>query len=524
MRAFALALVLLAVAALPASSYVYDTFGGKPVRWPAYRATVYHDASTFTGAFVGELKAALAVWSNVSGSSFVYTHGGASPSSDVRDSNNGNTDVYFDALPPFGLAVTIVNSIQSADITERDIAFNSTLRWTTNATNTANGPPDFRTVAIHELGHVLGLRHENFAPSVMGTGKDPAFAQHQLLADDVLAMRFLYPAGGPTPTPTGPDLVVDQVTFSPLDAGPGDEIEVQYAVRNTGTNPSGSYTVDFRLSGAEVPRVSDRDAGTVVEPTLAAGNSRSGSRTIRLPADLLPGAYRPGIILDAGGATTDVDRSNNAGASRAAIRVERAALAVPPVCRVEGELGPSGRDEFLVELMAGSRLRIKTRQSSGAASLALLLPDGVVPEETSKVGAKVKLKATVPETGIYRIWLDSRHAADSGYRLRIRAKKLTIEETVAVESGATVPFLVAAGSRVKIKVKGHDGLLPAISVAAVDEAARTNASGTRAKLGRFEAESSGTLELAIAGRDGTTGTASVKIRIDPPTDDPTLTR
>ena len=69
-----------------------------------------------------------------------------------------------------------------------DIFFNDQWSWDTSG---AAGSYDIETVMLHELGHAIGLGHENDVPSVMGTHY--AGTKRDLYEDDIDGLLSLYP-------------------------------------------------------------------------------------------------------------------------------------------------------------------------------------------------------------------------------------------------------------------------------------------------------------------------------------------
>jgi hypothetical protein len=116
------------------------------------------------------------------------------------------------------LAVTQYYSIGSSTITQAGIIFNSNRTW-----SVYNGPAqaatiDFRRVAIHELGHVLGLGHEDTVPAIMAAHVSNIFNP---TADDIAGVQAIY---GP-PADTVPDAFdfTDQTGVAlstPITSGP----------------------------------------------------------------------------------------------------------------------------------------------------------------------------------------------------------------------------------------------------------------------------------------------------------------
>ena len=95
------------------------------------------------------------------------------------------------------LAVTLINSDLSAEnsIEDSDIFFNPQAPFQTNPNGTQI---DFETVLLHELGHALGLDHNDncvVGPTVMESVVDFGERKRDLSASETEGTKFLYPDG-----------------------------------------------------------------------------------------------------------------------------------------------------------------------------------------------------------------------------------------------------------------------------------------------------------------------------------------
>ena len=95
------------------------------------------------------------------------------------------------------LAVTLINSDFSAEnsVEDSDIFFNPQAPFQTNPNGTQI---DFETVLLHELGHALGLDHnDNYVvgPTVMESVVDFGERKRDLSAAETEGTKFLYPDG-----------------------------------------------------------------------------------------------------------------------------------------------------------------------------------------------------------------------------------------------------------------------------------------------------------------------------------------
>jgi len=81
------------------------------------------------------------------------------------------------------------NKLGSADIVEADIIFNSNLAFDVYDGPLRSNAYDLRRVALHELGHVLGLNHEDRNKAIMNANIGDLF---ELQPDDINGANTLY--------------------------------------------------------------------------------------------------------------------------------------------------------------------------------------------------------------------------------------------------------------------------------------------------------------------------------------------
>ncbi len=239
--------------------------------------TALVDGSASWGAVAED---ALNTWNeNISTTKFAVVRDSTVARAENNRLNNVmfSPDIYGDAWGSGVLAVTITYTTGGAT-SETDVLFNSRLTWNSyrGALRTTNGVllQDFRRVAMHEFGHVLGLDHpDQHGQTVTALMNSRVSALDTLAADDINGAQFLYGAPTATSTSAAPT-ITSQPTSRTVPVG----ATTTFGVVATGTAPLLYQWLKF---GAAVPgatsstltltNITANDAGTYAV-TVSNGN------------------------------------------------------------------------------------------------------------------------------------------------------------------------------------------------------------------------------------------------------------
>jgi hypothetical protein len=212
--------------------------------------------------------------------------------SDFRTTQCGNT------LPDTTLAVTLYfqepNTLGSADIVEADIVFNANLSFDVYdgpLRNGSNGRAefDFKRVALHELGHVLGLGHDNTRPAIMNARIGSLY---ELQQDDIDGVNTLYGGFNNCPNTAlnfgwrNGQLAAGDCRVQQLIVGGSDTSFVDVYTLDITENKR--LNIDMRRDGALHGVLLLADEKLKI---LSIAESRSGTCTPALQADVTPGRY-----------------------------------------------------------------------------------------------------------------------------------------------------------------------------------------------------------------------------------------
>lgn len=219
MRRFAAVVVFVVLSAsVPAHAYlklgasingtVVDVTWREPVRYfVAERGVDGVSAADLRGA----VERAAATWSAVASARVEFEFQGMT--SAIPDTVDGRTTIGFleraDLEQVLGATSFMIDTTNGA-IVEADIFFNSRFNWSVSPSGTP-GRIDLESVALHELGHLLGLSHSaigetepiigSTSPRVVALGavmfptamSSGTIAERVLHADDIAGISDLYP-------------------------------------------------------------------------------------------------------------------------------------------------------------------------------------------------------------------------------------------------------------------------------------------------------------------------------------------
>ncbi len=200
------------------------------------------------------------------------------------------SDIYGQAFDSRTLAVTLgFTSTTTARATEKDVIFNSNRTWNSYRGALRSTSTDFRRVALHEFGHVLGLDHPDqatpvqFVDAVMNSTVSNV---ETLRPDDIAGAHALYDTGGVAASPvilaqpqSRTVRVGESYTFSVTVNGNG-PFTYAWAFRAAGSTTLESFPLATGPSYT-IGAVETADAGTyTVTVRSALGNLVSNAATL----------------------------------------------------------------------------------------------------------------------------------------------------------------------------------------------------------------------------------------------------
>ncbi|MCA0199370.1 MAG: pre-peptidase C-terminal domain-containing protein [Proteobacteria bacterium] len=423
-----------------------------------YPSSEYTSAATAIGSvFMPTIRAAFSRWDEVGNFTF------------VESSNPMTADivVMFDELSgegssTIGLAHTyysagvVRDSYISFDIGRRYRLTDGTVQIVGSPTSSSTS--DFYTLVLHEVGHALGLDHEDDFPTVMGSFQNSSITD--LTSDEINGIRYLYgtPGGagtddwGGTTATTGAIIVGASVIGNIETAGDSDWFRVTltagvtYQFDMLGGSSLTDPFLNLRNSSGVVVG-SDDDSGDGLNARLVYTPTSSGVYFVDARSASASGTGFYGVLVTQSSTSNPNPSDDYAGSTSTT-----GTIAVGGTVNGNIEVGDD-RDWFRVTLAAGTTYRVDLNGGTLADPLLYIRNSSgtsVASDDDSGTGLNASLSYTPTTTGTY--YIDAQGATLSGtgtYTLSLTQTSAADDYTASTSTTGSVTVGGTATGRIE---------------------------------------------------------------------------
>jgi len=260
-----LAAVLVLAAAVPVSGYLkLGTRAGDrtvTLRWTTLPVRYFVANRGTTGVTANELEAiiarAFATWHAVDVAQTSSQFAGLTPAPPV--SGDDMTVLGFASRPDLDRvlgATSFIVDVTTGQIIESDIFFNTAFPWSVAAAG-ETGRHDLESIAVHEIGHLLGLGHSAIGETEVVAGR------RRVIASEAVMFPIAFAPGSTVDRTLKPDDIAGLTDIYPTPESRRSRGSISGRVTRNGTGVSGAHVVAFNpRSGALVGGFTLNDEGT----------------------------------------------------------------------------------------------------------------------------------------------------------------------------------------------------------------------------------------------------------------------
>lgn len=273
----AVALVVAAVLSAPIPAHAYLKLGVRigdrtvDVKWAAqpirYFVTDRDGPGVSADALRGAIGRAAATWENVASSEVRFQFTGLTIVPPVE--LDGRTTLGFLDRPDLERvlgATSFLIDLDSGAILEADVFFNTRFQWSVAPQGEA-GRVDLESVALHELGHLIGLGH-----SAIGETERTSSGARRVLGSGAVMFPIALTAGSVADRVLQPDDMAGAGDLYPAAGREGDTGVVHGRVLKNGRGLFGAHVVAInQATAALVGNFSLNEAGEFVITGLTPG-------------------------------------------------------------------------------------------------------------------------------------------------------------------------------------------------------------------------------------------------------------